>query len=410
MSDDAFDAFNRAQGQGQGGVRDPYPFFTALRQQGAVHELDLSQLMTEQTVPGLSPRIFVVLSHEAVSEALRDGKRFSSQGYDDSIGVVMGHTILGMDEPEHGTYRKILQRAFTARALERWERDVIRPVVHEAVDRFADRGRADLVRELTFPFPVAVIARMIGIPEEDIETFHRAAIELISIGFDPERAAAGSRTLGTLFQRLLDHRREEPCDDLTSTLAHAEIDGQRMSDEEIVSFLRLLAPAGAETTYRSSSNLFFALLTHRDQLEAVRGDRALVPQAIEEALRWEPPLPGIMRRAREDTTLAGVEIPAGSTVAVHIGSANRDTERYEDPERFDIHRPARQHMAFAFGPHRCLGMHLARIETQVVLEAFLDRLPNVRLDADAGDVYISGVSFRSPLSLPVLFDPPAGDA
>jgi cytochrome P450 len=264
------------------------------------------------------------------------------------------------------------------------------------------------VRELTFPFPVTVIQRMLGIPDEDQADFHRWAIELISIAFDMARAEAASQKLGALFQRLLDQRRAAPRDDLISVLAHAAMDGERLDDELIVSFCRLLSPAGAETTYRSSSNLLFGLLTHPEQLDAVRRDRGLLPQAIEEGLRWECPLPGIMRRATIDTELAGVPIPAGALVAVHLAGANHDDARHTAPGDFDIHRDAKQHMAFAFGAHRCLGMHLARMETQVAIEAVLDRLPGLRLDPDAGEVFISGLTFRSPLQLPVVFDAAAG--
>lgn len=402
---DPFDEFNRAQGQGQGGVRDPYPLFAAMRAQCPVQRIDVSLFTKGQSLPNAPRDLYMVLSHDTVSEVLRDARRFSSRSYEESIGLVFGHTILEMDEPEHTTYRKILQQAFTRRALDRWEHEAVRPVVHELVDRFAQRGRADLVRELTFPFPVTVISRMIGVPQEDQANFHRWAIELISIAFDMERAYAASRKIGALFQRLIDERRDAPRGDLVSALVEAEVEGTRLSDELIVSFLRLLAPAGAETTYRSSSNLFFGLLTHPEQLEAVRADRSLVPQAIEEGLRWECPLPGIMRRSTQDTQIGGVAVPAGATMALSLGGANRDTTRYEDPDVFDIFRPPKQHMAFAFGAHRCLGMHLARIETQVALEAVLDRLPGLRLDPARDDLCISGLSFRSPLELPVLFDP-----
>jgi cytochrome P450 len=336
---------------------------------------------------------------------LRDGKRFSSAGYAATMGPVMGHTILEMDEPEHSRYRGLLQKAFTKKALERWERDLVRPVVNGLIDRFADRGQADLVRELTFPFPVSVIAGMIGLDEGDHPTFHRLAIELISVSVDRERGLRASQQLSELFSRVLEQRRAEPRDDLVSVLAHAELDGTRLTDEEIYSFLKLLAPAGAETTYRSSSNLLFGLLSHPDQLDAVRRDPELLPQAIEEGVRWEPPLLGILRTATCDTEVGGVLIPEGASVNVNLGSANRDESRWERADEFDISRPARQHMAFAFGAHRCLGMHLARLETTVVLEALFERLPGLRLDPEAEDVHITGLVFRAPQCLPVRFDP-----
>jgi cytochrome P450 len=321
------------------------------------------------------------------------------------MGLVMGRTILEMDEPEHSRYRGLIQKAFSKRALDRWERELVSPVVNGLVDRFAGRGHADLVRELTFPFPVAVIAGMIGLDEQHHRDFHQWAVELISIAINPMRGMQASQKLRDLFARVLAERRQAPRDDLMSVLALAELEGTRLDDDAIFAFLRLLAPAGAETTYRSSSNLLFGLLTHPAQLEALRRDRSLMPQAIEEGLRWEAPLTGIMRTATRDVEIGGVPIPAGAVVSVNLGAANRDETRYERPDDFDILRPQRAHMAFAFGAHRCLGMHLARMETSVALTALLDRLPGLRLDPAASDVHITGLTFRSPLELPVLFEP-----
>jgi len=281
----------------------------------------------------------------------------------------------------------------------------VRPVVEQLIDGFAQRGRADLIRELTFPFPVSVIAGMIGLPEEEHASFHRWAIELISVGIDPEAGFAASRSLHDQFARLLAERRRAPRDDLMSVLAHADFEGHRLDDEAIIAFLRLLAPAGAETTYRSSSNLIFGLLTHPEQWHLLGEEPGLADAAIEEGLRWECPLTGIMRTTTEETVLCGVEIPKGAMVHVNLGAANRDPERWDDPDSFDIRRASRQHMAFAFGPHRCLGQHLARIETRVVLDCLRRRLPGLRLDPEASDVHITGLVFRSPLELPVCFDP-----
>jgi cytochrome P450 len=185
-------------------------------------------------------------------------------------------------------------------------------------------------------------------------------------------------------------------------LAQAELDGHRLTDEEIFAFLRLLLPAGAETTYRSSSNLLFGLLTNPDQLDALVTDRSVLPRAIEEGIRWEPPLTAIVRMTTTATDIDGVPVPEGAVVNVCMGAANRDPSRWEKPERFDIFRPVHQHVSFALGPHTCLGMHLARMETTVAMETVLDRLPNLRLDPSADDVHIRGRAFRSPQSLPVL--------
>ncbi len=188
----------------------------------------------------------------------------------------------------------------------------------------------------------------------------------------------------------------------------AELDGEQLDDEEIYSFLRMLLPAGIETTYRSSGNLLSLLLTHPEQLDAVRADRTLLPQAIEEALRFESPVMITPRVATNATNLGGVDIPAGAGVTAVLASANRDPAAYDDPETFDIFRDPKQHVSFGVGAHLCLGMHLARMETRVALNALFDRLPNLRLDqteARRVDAHIHGDSlFRSPTALPVIWD------
>ncbi len=290
--------------------------------------------------------------------------------------------------------------------MERWERELVAPIVHRLIDAFAARGQAELVRELTLPFPIQVIAAILGLPPADLPQFHRWAVELISIIADISRGLEASQHLRDYFAGILETRRRDPQQDVISLLASAELDGQRLTDEEIFAFLRLLLPAGAETTYRSSSNLLFGLLSDRDQYEAVRADRSLIKRAIEEGLRWEAPLTSIARLALKDATVEGVDIPAGAVIGVCLGAANRDARRYPDPDRFDIAREPKPHMAFAYGAHTCLGMHLARMETRVLLEALFDRLPNLRLDPAAEDVHVSGLAFRAPRRLPVVFDVP----
>ena len=404
--EDPFEAFNAASGQGS--VRDPYPIFAAMREAAPVHRvaMDGEAQAESSMLRGISREIYVAVSYDAVKEVLTDAERFSSAGYAESMGLVMGHSILEMDGAEHTRHRRLINRAFTRHALEAWERDLVRPVVNRYVDRFAKRGRADLVRELALPFPVQVIAAMMGLPEELHGSFHRLAIEIIGMSIDFERGMAASKKLGEMFRPLVEERRERPGSDLISVLANVGTEGERLGDEQIFAFLRLLAPAGAETTYRSSSNLLFGLLSSPEQLDALRRDSSLIPQAIEEGLRWEPPLPSIMRRATRDTELQGVPIPAGSSVAVNLGSANRDENYFEDPDRFDIFRSAEHpHMSFAFGPHLCLGMHLARMETRVVLTTLFERLRGLRLDPQGDDVHITGMTFRSPMVLPVVFEP-----
>jgi len=400
---DPFEVFDRAMGADD--CRDPYPDFARFRRKAPIQEVDLATLMggAAGAYGGEVPKVFVASSYAAVSEVLRDGKRFSSGGYKAAIGLVMGPTILVMDEPEHGRYRSLIQMAFRTKALKRWEHDLVRPIVNGYIDRFVSRGRADLVRELTFLFPVYVIAGMLGLPSADLPRFHRWAVGLISVAFDFQNGLAASQKLGEYLTVIIEERRRHPKDDIISVLTQVELEGIRLDNEHVLGFLRLLLPAGAETTYRSSSNLLFGLLTHPDQLEAVRRDRSLIPRAMEEGLRWETPLTGIGRLCTEDTEVCGVRIPKGAMVQVSLGSANRDESRWERVDEFDIFRPPKQHMAFAFGPHRCLGMDLARMETEVVINSLLDRLPNLRLDPAAEDVHITGRIFRAPRRLPVLF-------
>jgi cytochrome P450 len=403
-SRDPFAEFDSAAGVGS--VRDPFPVWRELRGQCPVHAGAMEdrfglqpygeQMIDTDVVP------YHALSFDAVQQVLRDGETFTSSGYANTIGLLFGHSILEMDEPEHHAYRALIQQAFTRKAMESWEADIVRPVVHELVDKFRDRGHADLVSELLFPFPVTVIGKMIGLPDDDLPVFHRKGVELITIMVDIERGYNASLWLYDYFQKIITERRAEPRKDLISVLAQAELDGQQLTDDEIIAFLRLLLPAGAETTYRSSSNLMFGLLSNPDQLDALRADRSLMPQAIEEGVRWEPPLTSIGRTAARDVEIEGVVIPKGSPVSVNMASANRDSSRWENPDAFDIFRDQKQHMSFAFGPHMCLGMHLARMETSVAINAILD-LPNLRLDPDADDVHISGLAFRAPNALPVLF-------
>jgi len=403
---DAFAAFDESMGVGQ--VSDIHPVFHEMRSECPVHEgsfherFDIESSMADAMIdPNVTP--YAVLSFETVQQVLKDGETFSSSGYADSIGLVMGHSILEMDEPEHHRYRALIQQAFTRKAMERWEVELVKPIVHGLVDGFSDRGRAELLRELFFPFPVHVIAGMLGLPDEGLAQFHAKAVQLITIAVNIERGLEASHWLYDYFAAIIAERRADPRGDVISVLVEAELDGQRLTDDEIIAFLRLLLPAGAETTYRSSSNLMCGLLTNPDQLTALRDDRSLMQQAIEEGLRWEPPLTGIGRTAMREVEVAGVTIPAGSPIAVEMGSANRDPSRWENPDAFDIHRTLQPHMSFAHGPHTCLGMHLARMETTVAINAILDRLPDVRLDPDADPPEISGLMFRAPNALPVVF-------
>jgi cytochrome P450 len=277
-------------------------------------------------------------------------------------------------------------------------------LAHELIDGFAARGSADLVAEFSFTYPLKVFARILGLPDEDWAQVHRWAIDLIGIQRDPMRGLAASRTLAEYLGPFLAARRAESTGDLISRLAHAEVEGAHLTDEEVVSFLRLLVVAGAETTYHLIGSALYALLSNPEQLEEVAADRSLLPAVFGEALRWESPVQIVTRETLAPVTLSGVDIPEGVSLTLAVGSANRDESRFPDPDRFDLHRAPNEHVAFGYGKHFCAGSRLAELEARVALDALLERLPGLRLEPGA-DCGIVGLAFRGPDRLPVRFDP-----
>lgn len=392
-----------------GSIRDPFPRLHELGRQSPVHrgEVDLGEptpTYDEDFAPD-RPTPITVFGFDEVIEVLRDNETYSSSVYEGVMGMVMGRTILQMDEPDHRMSRALVAPAFRSKMLERWEAELVAVIVNELIDSFAPLGRSDLVRDVTFNFPVQVIARILGLPRSDYPTFQRWAIELTSTAANWERGMKASADLRDYFAAVMAERRAAPGDDLISDIVRVEVDGERLTDEEIYSFLRLLLPAGVETTYRATGNLLFALLNDRAQFDALYNDRSLYAQAFEEAVRWESPVTVILRRATRDTELAGVPIEAGADIGLLIGAANRDERKYADPDRFDMFREVRQHVGFGFGVHVCLGMHLARMESRVAINTLFDRLGPFTLDPEAEPPHIEGLAFRSPLSLPVVFAP-----
>jgi cytochrome P450 len=395
----AFDPFAPPGSIEPGAVDDPYPYLAAARRLGSVR--------TEWPLP-VDERppdepSFCVLGYDEVLAVLRDDETYSSRLLSEIMGPMFDQTMIAMDEPEHRAHRALVAPAFRPKLLARWEQGLVRRVVDELIDTLASRDRADLVRQLTFAFPVRVIARILGLPDRDTQQFQRWSIELISIFLDWDRGIRSLHELRNYFAEQVAERRAEPRDDLISELVTTEVDGARLDDDAVFAFLRLLLPAGVETTYRSFGNLLLALLTHLDQLEEVTRQPELRGAAIEEGLRWEAPFLMVARRATCDTRLGGATIPGGRELNVFIGSANRDEQRYAEPDRFDIHRPHVPHLTFGSGPHMCLGMHLSRMETRVALDAVLERLRDLRLDADGPRPRIRGNVFRSPDALPARF-------
>jgi len=376
-------------------IADPYPVYRRLR--------DQSPVLYVNGIFGEAP---LVTRYADVMTILKEHHRFSSHANARAIGLVMGRTIIEMDGLEHLHHRRLITPALTPRALKDGLPQAIGGIAHALIDQFAAEGAADLVADFTFTFPIRVFAaQFFRIPVADYELFHHWALDLISISDDPPRAFAAAQAIVDYLRPVLERRRAEPpADDLISMLAHAEVDGQRLTDEEVLSFCRLLVPAGAETTYRLIGNTLHALLTHPEQLDEVRADRALIDLAIEETLRFESPVQYVSREASEELTLSGTRVPRGKTLMVCLGSANRDERAFDDPDRFDLHRVSSEpHVGFGFGKHFCAGSHLARMEARIAIDALLERLPNLRLDRRQPSSVV-GLAFRSPDRLPVLFD------
>lgn len=386
---------------------DPHPYVAEARRRNSVQR-KWPLPMPPSMGPGGdgaagTANTYNVFGYNEVTAAFRDDVTYSSSLIAKSIGPLLANTMVAMDEPEHHQHRSIVFQAFRPKFLTRWETELVRPVACELIDSFVADGQADLVRRFTFGLPIRVIARILGLPQRDAQQFQKWSIDVISIGTNWDRGMAAFNALRAYFAELVEQRRRAPGDDLITELVQAEVDDQRLSDEEIFAFLRLLLPAGIETTYRSLGNLLYALLTHPDQLEKVRLNPGLVPQAVEEGLRWEPPIFNTGRISTRDSQLGGVDIPAGSVVTLFVGAANRDETVFADPDTFDIHRKPNPHLAFAVGAHSCLGMHLARMENRIALEMILQRLPELRLDPEATPPKIIGLPLRSPDALPVLF-------
>jgi cytochrome P450 len=349
---------------------------------------------------------FQVTRYKDAERVLRDDKVFPSRINAEHIGQFMGELIVAMDGQEHRAYRNLVAKAFRASQLEQWDDTLVRPIINDLLDKIAPLGRGDLVAAVTSTYPIQVICGIVGVPLEDAAQFATWAEEINTGPLAPERGHKASQAMVDYLRPLVEARRANPTGDFLSDLVHAEVDGEQLTDGKLYGFLRLLLPAGGETTFRVMGNALAALLTHPDELARVTADRSLIPDVIEETLRWETSVTMVSRIADVDTEIAGCPIPKGSPVGVITGSANRDEARWDDASEWKLGRETQHHLAFGTGPHQCLGMHLARLELRVGLNTILDRLPNLRLDPDGADqVVIEGYAFRGPRALPVLFDP-----
>ncbi|MFJ2608550.1 cytochrome P450 [Streptomyces sp. NPDC087425] len=387
----------------------PYPAYAVMREKEPLiwHEATQS---------------YVISRYEDVERVFKDKKaQFTTDNYNWQIEPVHGKTILQMSGREHAVRRALVAPAFRGTDLQEKFLPVIERNSSELIDGFRHSGTADLVGDYATRFPVNVIADMLGLDKSDHARFHGWYTTVIAflgnLSGDPEVTAAGERTrveFAEYMFPIIRERRDHLGDDLLSTLCAAEVDGVRMSDEDIKAFCSLLLAAGGETTDKAIASIFANLLTHPDQLAAVRDDRSLIAAAFAETLRYTPPVHMIMRQTATDVEVSGGTIPTGATVTCLIGAAGRDPGRYHEPDRFDIFRTdlsttsafsaAADHLAFALGRHFCVGALLAKAEVEIGVSQLLDAMPDLRL-ADGHHPAEQGVFTRGPQSLPVRFTP-----
>jgi cytochrome P450 len=411
---DEFDPFEAKDNLfGHAAISDPAPRFAELRQQCPVHQGSISSKFGVEgfdTILYEEAHQWSILGYAEADSALRRGKDFSSSYSSKPLREIIGRTILEMDAPDHYRYRMLIQPAFTKAEIDRWEHEFVRPIIAEYLERLAPSGRADLAKDFAFHYPIHVTAVSAGLPVDHIDDFYRQAVLLTNPAVDPVLRQAASTELGSAIQALIDERRREPGDDLISVLIQAEFRDAEgagrmvLTDDEIVAFMRLLVPAGAQTTYRALTSVLHLLLTHPAELARLRANPSLIPVAIEEGLRLAPPLSAASRLASHDLDESGHHFETGDAVNISLLSANRDSARWPDPDEFSIDRPQIGHLSFGQGPHICLGIHAARMELRVAIEMLLERLPNLRFDPDRPPSGMSGLTYRTALSLPVVWD------
>ncbi len=390
---------------GGGYSDDPYPAWHRLREEGPVHEGTVHELtgvtdaLLFHGLPYPDRPHFSVFSFEACNAAYRNPELFASSA--EAVDLASGelgvtNSMLSMGGAQHRRYRGLVQPSFLPANARWWIRNWIDETVRLLIDGFVDTGRAELNVDFAAAIPLLTITGSFGVPVEqaldiraDLKVNPAAVIEKIA--------------------PIVVARRGEPRDDLISVLVQAELTDEsgathRLSDNEIYSFSLLLLAAGSGTTWKQMGTTLTALLQRPDVLQAVRDDRALLRSAIEESLRWMPTDPMFSRWVTQDTDFYGVSMPKGSVVHICIGAANRDPQRWERPDEFDITRPLKSSLAFGGGEHICLGMHVARAEMITGIEAVLDRLPNLRLDPDAEPPRFVGMYERGATAIPVVFD------
>jgi cytochrome P450 len=404
----AFDPFDKRY------LSDPYPLYRKLREKDPVHRSRLFDgvIMTRyQDVQD-------VLKDSRFSADDRNGPDFERQRRAAVAAGVLTEeesaeppSMLRLDPPDHTRLRSLVNRAFTPRAVEAL-RPRVEAIVDELLDRVADSGRMDVVRDLAYPLPVIVIAEMLGIPAEDRDQFKEWSDAVAAqLGFAQDfsvarRAQFASRELRAYLSQVVEQRRREPRDDLISALIAAEQEGEKLTTHEVFATTELLLIAGNETTTNLIGNGLLALLKHPDQMELLRRQPDLMPQAVEELLRYDSPVQATSRLPLEDLDWRGERLRRGQQVMLVIGAANRDPEQFPNPERLDVTRKDVRHLSFGHGIHFCLGAPLARLEAPIALNAMLQRFSDLRFSDWARPEWGTNFILHGLRSLPVEFSPP----
>jgi cytochrome P450 len=351
-----------------------------------------------------STRLWQVFRYEDVLTILTDYSRFSSQAYE-FTGGFLSNSLIAKDPPDHRKLRNLVNQAFTPKAVALLSNRITQ-ITQELLDAVRHQGKMDIVSDIAFPLPAKVIAELLGVPPEDWNIFQRwARVD----GSDPASNRQGSgrsmqEEMFHYFSDLLEQRRRTPREDLISSLSVAEVDGERLSEPELLSFCTLLLAAGQETTKNLIANTIVCLTDHRESMERLINEPALMPIAIEEILRFLPPVWFLFRRTKTDVELAGQHIPANQVVLTWTASANRDPSRFPDAERFDIEREPNRHLAFGHGIHFCVGAPLARLEAKIALPMMLQQLKNLQRVEGVPIIVHAGIVFVIR-SLPVTFQP-----
>lgn len=347
---------------------------------------------------------WLLLRYDDVDAAFADEANLpGAPAYQRHSEPAQGRTVQAMRGEEHRINRALVSAAFQPGKVRQLATSLLVPVANRLIDDFPASGSVDLVPAYTHAYPFSVISEMVGIPPEDRDNFMRLILLLFRYPWEPERALQARAEVTAYLQTVLDRRRQSPSDDLISLLAEAEVEGRKLTDEEIFSFIRLLYPAGAETTYLVMGAMMGEILADRVLYERLRDHPTERAAAVEEALRKHAPTALLPRYTEQDVTIGGVNIPADSWLLFGVGPSGHDPDVFEDPESFRLDRGANRHIAFGKGQHFCLGTHLAREELRISLSLLLDRLPGLRL-AEGANPHPTGAVLRGVHSLPVEYD------